>query len=333
MEQSFEERNKETEALFLESFVRDKPLVLEYFRSCQIPIAIAEASVEEYVIEDFNVLQLLVLRLYDAGFRSAKDMAALCGMREEMVEKALENEITVSGHIDDYLEEITETGRTTLETCAEGTMRSHSIYTTVRRIQIEAATGTVVPAYLEEQDDRMKMWLKDDQDGIVPQESVEQDEELRREINERLEEYRSKDILNEKATIRSINDLHSAQILYRWAYLAKFYGMKYPMIVMQGHRTVDNVNDKSKKEGDYGKKVALPLAVSRSDEGFFSELGVELGKVLVREDHFFEYLDQQVNDILYPEETELEPLQTEDEDTDDLFGDDLDDFEDEYDEE
>ena len=333
MEKSYEARNREAESLFLKSFIQNKPLVLEYFRSCQCPIAIAEASVEEYVVEDFNVLQLLVLRLYDAGFRSAKDMASLCGMREEMVEKALENEITVFGHIDDTHEEITDTGRTTLEICAAGTMRSHSIYTTVRRLQIEAATGTVVPAYLEEQDDRMKMWLKEDQDGIVPRESVEQDEELCREINERLEEYRSKDILNEKATIRSINDLRSVQILYRWAYLAKFQGMKFPMIVMQGRRTVGNVNDKSKKDGDYGQKVALPLAVSRSDEAFFRELYVDLGKVLVREDHFFTYLEECVNDILYPEETVLEVMAQDTEYSDDLFEGSFDDFEDEYDDE
>lgn len=333
MAKSYEERDRETKSLFLKSFIQNKPLVLEYFRPCQCPIAIAETSVEEYVVEDFNVLQLLVLRLYDAGFRSAKDMASLCGMRVEMVERSLENEITVSGHINDADGTITDTGRATLETCAAGTIQSHSIYTTVRRIQIEAATGTVVPAYLEEQDDRMKMWMKDDQDGIVPRESVEQDEELRREINVRLEEYRSKDILNEKATIRSINDLRSIQILYRWAYLVKFQGMKFPMIVMQGHRTVDNVNDKSKKDRDYGQKVALPLAVSRSDEEFFCELGVDLGKVLVREDRFFTYLDEQVDSILHPQEAVLEAIHTDDENSYDLFENSFDDFEDQCDEE
>lgn len=44
---------------------------------------------------------------------------------------------------------------------------------------------------------------------------------------------------------------------------------------------MDNINDKSKKAGDYGQKVALPLAVSRSDEAL--EPVISMGLSLLRD--------------------------------------------------
>ena len=46
----------------------------------------------------------------------------------------------------------------------------------------------MIPAYLEEKSEYMKEILEERADGIVPRESVEQDEELCREINERIKE-------------------------------------------------------------------------------------------------------------------------------------------------
>ena len=102
---------------------------------------------------------------------------------------------------------------------------------------------------------RLKSVLEERADGVVPRESVEYDEELRNEINQRLLEYKHMDILNEGDTIKSIESLRTTQIYYRWAYLVKFEGMKYPMVVMQGNKSICNVNAESIKNGNYGTKV------------------------------------------------------------------------------
>ena len=200
MARSPAELRQEALALFRTNFPRPAELDIEYFHAFMCPIAIAEASVREYIVEDFDVLQLLALRLYDAGFRDPQVLASLSGMRLEMAEKALESEIKIAGHIDPQTGEITETGKMTLEANRSGEAKSHVIYNTARKLQIEAATGTVIPAFLEDREEYMEHFLRDDRDGIVPIPAVEQDAELLREINDRLMEYRSKDIFSEKAT-------------------------------------------------------------------------------------------------------------------------------------
>lgn len=41
----------------------------------------AEAMVKEHIIEDYDAFELLVLRLYDAGFHEVRDIASLSGMK------------------------------------------------------------------------------------------------------------------------------------------------------------------------------------------------------------------------------------------------------------
>lgn len=278
--------------LFLSRYQDGPTLKLEYFHTFLCPVAMAEAMVKEHIIEDYDALELLVLRLYDIGFHSLDALTSLSGMNRDIVERALNSEIMVYHHIDDEEKKITEMGRKTLEENEKngGTLVSHIMYSTPRRLQIEAATGTVIPAYLEEKSEYMKEILEERADGIVPRESVEQDEELCREINERIKEYKHLDILNEGDTIISIEKLQSTQIFYRWAYLAKFEGMKYPMIVMRGYKSIDKSGAASIRKGTYGMHIAVPLALSRTDAIYLKNNKMENPEVIVRNDDNFEYL-------------------------------------------
>ena len=166
----------------------------------------------------------------------------------------------------------------------------------------------MIPSFLEENNiKRLKSVLEERADGVVPRESVEYDEELRNEINQRLLEYKHMDILNEGDTIKSIESLRTTQIYYRWAYLVKFEGMKYPMVVMQGNKSICNVNAESIKNGNYGKKVVQPLSISETDAAFLKENGFVFEDVLVRRDDVFEYLNEKtLNFRFQQEQTEIE---------------------------
>lgn len=327
---------EKSKALFLERFDGKPRLKLLYFHTFLCPVAMAEAMVKEHIIEDYDSLELLVLRLYDIGFRDVRSIASLSGMKDAMIERALNNEINVYHHIDIETGEITDMGRQTLHENENGKQISHIMYDTPRRLQIEAATGTVIPAYLEENNMKyLKAILEERADGVVPRESVAYDEELRKEINERLLEYKHMDILNEGDTITSIETLHTTQIYYRWAYLARFEGMKYPMIVMQGNKSISKVNANTIKKGEYGKKVVVPLAVSVTDAAYLRNNQMSFEDVIVRRDDVFDYLAEKTlsfkfyidqddiqleNDrVVYEDERVMETEDVQDEDTELYF--------------
>lgn len=299
---TMKEKREEALELFLKEN-EGSDLELEFFHSFLCPVALAEAMVREHIVEDYDALELLILRLYDVGFRDAETLASLSGMKLAMVERALNNEIFVYNHIDSYTGKITEIGRQTLKENESDELENHVMYLTPRRFQIEAVTGTVIPSYLEEKTVHMKPVFEEWFDGIVPQESVEQDEELKNEINERLKEYKHLDILNEGDTIRSIEELRTTQIYYRWAYLSRFKGMKFPMIVLRGYKSLEKVNIGSRKKGKYGKHVVIPLSISKTDAEFLRQHGISFDGTIVREDHLFEYLYNSVGTFnLYQEE-------------------------------
>ena len=292
--------------LFLERFGGNPPLPMLYFHSFLCPVTMAEAMVKEYIVESYEALELLVLRLYDAGFHDIKQLSSLSGMQEAMVERALYSETMIYNHINREDGTITEMGRKTLEENAEGRRENHVLYDTPRRLQIEAATGTVIPGYLENgPKDSVKYILPENIDGIVPKESVEQDEELRQEINARLLEYKHMDILNEGDTIQSVEQLQATQIFYRWAYLTQFEGMKYPMIVMQGYKTIEKLNASSMKKGNYGKRVAVPLSISRIDADYLKKKGIEFTETLIRENSKFEYLLEKTKEFKFHNEEDI----------------------------
>ena len=297
---------KEIRGEALELFLKENEkadLDLEFFHPFLCPVALVEAMVREHIVEDYDALELLVLRLYDVGIHDVETLTSLSGMKQAIVERALNNETFVYNHIDSVSGEITDLGRQTLEENESEELKNHVLYLTPRRFQIEAVTGTVIPSYLEEKTYRMKSVFEEWFDGIVPPESIEKDDELKKEINERLREYKQLDILNEGDTIQSIEELKTTQIFYRWAYLTRYKGMKFPMIALQGYKSIEKMNIGSRKKGKYGKKVVIPLSIAKTDADYLRQHNISFDGTIIREDHLFEYLYNNVGTFkLYREE-------------------------------
>lgn len=316
---SAKEIREESKKRFLENFDEKIQLKLLYFHTFLCPIAMAEAMVKEHIVEEYDSLELLILRLYDAGFHNVKELVSLSGMDERVIERVLYNEMMVYHHIDMETGNITDIGKQTLmENENNGTENvkivNHVIYNTPRRLQIEAATGTVIPRYMEQNNIKyLKSILEEWSEGVVPRESVQYDEELRREINERLSEYKHMDIIEEGDTIISIETLHTTQIYYRWAYLVKFEGMKYPMVVMQGRKSIDKVNADTRENGLYGRQVVLPLAISKTDDEYLRNNKLCFDEVIVRNDEVFEYLNEKTSTFNFHIENDDIQLENENE--------------------
>ena len=124
----------------------------------------------------------------------------------------------------------------------------------------------------------------------MPLDIISIDAELNREINSRLEEYISKDVINHGDVIKDVIEIKPVDLLYRRAFLALLSGLKYPLVVMTGKKRLDNINMESKKKEHYGERVALPVSISYSDHLKLRDLGNLFSDVFVREDRHFEYL-------------------------------------------
>jgi len=96
---TMKEKRDEARELF-EKENEGSNLEIEFFHTFLCPVAIAEAMVKEHIVEDYDSLEMLVLRLYDIGYRDVGALASLTGMKPEMVDRALNNEVFVYGHID-----------------------------------------------------------------------------------------------------------------------------------------------------------------------------------------------------------------------------------------
>ena len=201
-------------------------------------------------------------------------------------------------------------------------MKKHVAYLTPRRLQIESVTGTVIPKYLEDRvfrwgkDEKsnskyynMDPYLKEGEDGIVPRRSASYDEELRREINERIKEYRKESVLNEGDIILSVETLEmppeAKEIWYREAYVTRYKGMRYPMIALRGFRRFDKMSVQSGETDKKGEHVVIPLSVAESDDEYLRRNGISFKGTLTRADHLFEYLDECVRSFRLHFEEEI----------------------------
>ena len=72
MKKATKDIREESKNDFLEYVGENSNLRLLYFHTFLCPIAMAEAMVKEHIIEDYGALELLVLRLYEAGFLIVK---------------------------------------------------------------------------------------------------------------------------------------------------------------------------------------------------------------------------------------------------------------------
>ncbi len=282
-----------------------KPL---YFQPFQCPVAMTDVMAIERQVQDFSVFSLLILRLIEAGFRKPEQLVSISGMSKSTVESFIVRSV-VDGQCefvdkDDHDKGVvlTALGLETLEENEKQTAnvlepKGYVEYETPRRLHIEAVTGTVLPVYMER---GMKDAEPDETLGnhILPRESVERDDELLREIKARIGEYVDTDRIASGDVVQTVKSIESIRIRFRWAYLVRFEGMVYPMIVMTGKKSADKLNAASKTKGKLGF-VATPLAVSETDRAFLGSLGEEFKRVMVRSDKNFEYLEKSISSFRF----------------------------------
>lgn len=307
---------------FMENFETPPALELEYFHPMQLPVVITEAHVKMRSVEDYSVLSLLILRLYDAGIRTPEAIQSISGMSLETVESYIKKEKLFLEHIDAN-GELTELGRLTLEANQglEGRQaKSHQHYNSVIRVHIDPLTASLIPQYLEwELGDNITP-NEEAGDFVLPRASAPNDEDflealntrLVTEINERMDEHVYCDTVKNGNILDSVLKLHPIRIFYRWGYLAKFQGMRYPMIVYTGKRSVTNVNADSVAKGVKTTFVAMPIALSEYDRAYLAQNGISFEKVLTRKDDCFEELHAVVKDrtlTMPPREQSEEPAE------------------------
>lgn len=304
---------------FLENFQTPPKLKLVGFHPVQLPVVISEAYVKQRSVQDYSVLSLLILRLFDAGIRSPEAIRSVCGLSAETVRIYIEKEKYILEHIDPATGELTAMGRETLlanEDLQEGKARSCQYYDSVLRLHIDPLTASLIPQYLE--------WELPDNfepnpeagDFLRPRANAGVDdafredlrERLKDEINKRKEEYVTLDAFQNGDILEHVTALRPIHIFYRWGYLAKFQGMLVPMIVLTGRLFEENVNAKTLAEGVKRQAVAMPIALAASDQAYLESHGIRFDKVLVREDKcFFELaMDTQGMNLTMPPAEESE---------------------------
>lgn len=295
----------EHQKLFLEGFSAPPKLELVAFHPVQLPVVISEAYVKLNSVQDYSVLSLLILRLFDAGIHSMDAIRRISGLSAETVRIYIEKEMYLLEHIDPKTNQLTELGRQTLALNADPNSekaRSCQNFDSVLRLHIDPLTASLIPQYLE--------WEQPDNfepnpafgDFLKPRASASIDEVFRRELRERLtqeinqrkDEYTSLDTFKNADILNHVERLHPILIFYRWGYLAKFKGMRCPLIVLTGRRSIENVNADSVAAGVKNQLVAIPIAISKSDHAYLKRHGVLLDRAMVRDDDCFEELQEAV---------------------------------------
>jgi hypothetical protein len=296
-----QEKWQEHQKLFLEGISTPQSLELVAFHPVQLPVVISEAYVKLRSVQDYSVLSLLILRLFDAGIHSQEAIRSICGLSAETVRIYIEKEMYLLEHIDPKTNQLTELGRQTLALNADPSSekaRSCQNFDSVLRLHIDPLTASLIPQYLE--------WEQPDNfepnpafgDFLKPRASASIDdafrqelrERLTREINQRKDEYTSLDTFKNADILNHVERLHPILIFYRWGYLAKFKGMRCPLIVLTGRRSIENVNADSVAAGVKSQMVAMPIAISRSDHAYLRRHGIRLDQAMVRDDDCFEEL-------------------------------------------
>ncbi len=295
---------------FLENFDTPPALKLCCFHPVQLPIVITEAHVRMRSVQDYSVLALLILRLFDAGITTPEAIRDISGMSLETVNTFIQKEKLILEHIDPQTNRLTEMGVLTLrenEGLEGDSPRSCQYFDSVLRVHIDPLTASLIPQYLEyELGDNIK---PDEEAGdfVLARESAEADETFRRELNTRLvneinelkkerEDRESggsgqnEDLIKNQNILDSVTAFEPIRIFYRWGYFAQFEGMRYPMVVLSGRKTVERTENGQEQTGSGSVIVLRPVALAQSDWEYLEENGIVFDGVLQRSDDCFAYL-------------------------------------------
>lgn len=276
---------------FLKCFTKltdDDILTFHLFRC---PVTICEAMVSENSEEDFNELEYMVLRLYNAGFHSAELIDKLLGINaKSLIEKTLHAEKYVNRHIDEESGKLTQKGLETLK-CNEEliskimakkdlndeeiSLKNRLTYETPRLMQIESLTATIMPSYIDLDESKLAK-IADEygeiEDHIIPIKETKLTKILMEDIKKRIDEYKLSETI-EKKIIR-FNDIHPRSVYYRPAYFVELKGCPYPIILFTYRRNykedflnapVSIAKSNNKPLSKYGLKIDVPIC---PDDGF-----------------------------------------------------------------
>lgn len=315
---------------FMEQFQTPPSLKLVSFHPIQLPIVIAEAHVRQRSVQDFSVLSLLILRLFDAGISNPEAIQSICGLSEETVRRYITDAMYVQGQIDPTTNRLTEMGRETLEAnenVQDGKVQSCQYYDSSIRVHVDPITASLIPQYLEWELVDNYVPNQEAGDFVKPRKSADVDESFRKELRERLvkeinkrkEEYVTLDAIQNGDILNNVNAFLPLRIFYRWGYLAKFEGMKYPMIALTGRLSVDRVNAESNAAGVRSREVVMPIALAGSDQEYLSGCGITFDRVISRDDECFDELSRVAGKIrlTLPDSDGEEPLYDPDDDDED----------------
>ena len=301
-------------ARFLKNFPDPLPLELQYFRPVQWPIVVAEARVRIRSVQDYGVLSLLILRLFDAGITSEEAICSISGMSAETVHSYVDKEMYLLEHIDPETGKLTDLGRETLRLNGESTQKPQScqMFDSAVRIHVEPVTASLVPQYLEWELLKNIQPEASEGDYVLPPADVLTDEDflyqlngrLVEELNGRKDEHVQADALKNGDVIDNITDIRPLRLFFRWAYLAKFAGMRYPMLLLSGKLSAENTNAHTKAAGVRRETVIRPVNLAQTDKEFLEELGMLPENALARPDACFEGLEEEFDRLTFEEEAE-----------------------------
>ena len=271
---------------------------IRIFQHFMCPISIVEADVKEYVIDEYDTVELLVLRLYDAGLREVEAISNLTGIDENMIQKLLTAEKYTYGHINPGNGEITEAGRATLDENTDiNHLFQHALYNVKRELQVDSLTGTLIKAEAETLKRKMPLFNDKMKPAILPRESVEIDNELSREIRERLQLYIDKGYFSEGNTIQDIERIQTKEVRYRDAYFVQLEGFRFPFIALPYLY----------RDGKDLRRYIEPICIASTDYQTILRWQTDI-PCLVREDSYFEYLDSLTNEFAVNNEMDSDAM-------------------------
>lgn len=239
----------------------------DIFQPFMCPIAIIDADVDEYIIDEYDSVELLFLRLYYAGIRSVEAMSALTGIDVEMLKKIKTVETFSYGHINSKNGEVTQAGIDTLEDNTDmENLFQHALYQVKRELQVDALTGSLIRAEAERSKDWMMNYSDEIQPHLLPKESTVIDSALESEINKRLEQYIKKGLLEDGKSVKTIRNLRTKELKYRDAFYVWMRGFQFPFIAISYNRF----------ESGNKKRVIVPISISEIDKKLFATEDVDI---------------------------------------------------------
>ncbi|PJI06845.1 MULTISPECIES: hypothetical protein [Clostridium] len=273
---------------------------LKYMSLFYCPISIANVEALEYTRAEFESIELLILKLYDAGLHTAEAINEVTALDKKLVRKMLTLEENAYKHIKDG--KLTELGQISLKERI-----NHVIYEVVKEIEFDAVTGSIIRHELEQRKDKLFKGANFKGDTAVPQKIIEVDEKVKNEITNRLDEYKHAEIGVLDKNIKEIIDVKTSTLRYTRAYAVEFENLIDPMIILKGR-----IFNKEKKVPTI---IWKPISISLSNCNYLKSINCDTTYYIVRDDAHFEYLkhvisrfnlDYEVNEEdEYTEEIEL----------------------------